>query len=90
MPALKYKAYWVAFNDFQTATFTQKLGIGVASSTVFAYTTVQVSNLNEIYIGEFTNARYRPKYDIYLVAANSTTQAVNPLVCDYIKLVPGL
>jgi hypothetical protein len=90
MPKVKYKAYWVALNDFQTATFTQKLGIGDPVSTTFAYTTVALNNYNEVYIGEFTNARYWPKYNVYLTAANSTTAAVNPLVCDYIKLVPGL
>ncbi|MGB3007617.1 MAG: fasciclin domain-containing protein [Chitinophagaceae bacterium] len=90
MPAVKYKAYWVALNDFQTATFTQKLAIGNPTSAIFPYTTVALSNYNEVYIGEFTNARYWPRYDIYLTAANSTTAAVNPLVCDYIKLVPGL
>lgn len=90
MPALKYKAYWVALNDFQTATHTQKLGIGTATSTTFGYTTVPVSTFGEVYIGEFTNPRYWPAYDIFLTAANSTTNAVNPLVCDYIKLVPGL
>ncbi|HEX7844223.1 MAG TPA: fasciclin domain-containing protein [Chitinophagaceae bacterium] len=90
MPKLKYKAYWVALNDFQTATFTQKLGIGDPNSATFPYTTVGVGDYNEIYIGEFTNARYWPKYNIYLTAANSTTTAANPLVCDYIKLVPGL
>jgi uncharacterized surface protein with fasciclin (FAS1) repeats len=90
MPALKYKAYWVALNDFQTATFTQKLGLGIPTSTTFGYTTVGLNNYAEVYIGEFTNARYWPKYDIFLTAANSTTAAANPLVCDYIKLVPGL
>jgi uncharacterized surface protein with fasciclin (FAS1) repeats len=90
MPKIKYKAYWVALNDFQTATFTQKLGIGTATSTTFGYTTVALNNYNEVYIGEFTNARYWPTYDIFLTAANSTTAAANPLVCDYIKLVPGL
>jgi uncharacterized surface protein with fasciclin (FAS1) repeats len=90
MPAVKYKAYWVALNDFQTATFTQRLGIGDPNSATFAYTTIAANNFNEVYIGEFTNARYWPKYNIYLTAANSTTQAANSLVCDYIKLVPGL
>ena len=90
MPALKYKAYWVALNDFQPATFTQRLAIGTVAATSFAYTTVAVNNYNEVYIGEFTNPRYWPTYDIFLVGANSTTAAANPLVCDYIKLVPGL
>ncbi|TAH04907.1 MAG: fasciclin domain-containing protein [Sphingobacteriales bacterium] len=90
MPTLKYKAYWVALNDFQTATFTQKLGIGAAASTTFGYTTVALNNYNEVYIGEFTLTQYQPQFNIYLTAANSTTAAVNPLVCDYIRLVPVL
>ncbi|HEX7906023.1 MAG TPA: fasciclin domain-containing protein [Chitinophagaceae bacterium] len=90
MPAVKYKAYWVALNDFQTATFTQKLGIGDPNAAIFPYITVAQNIFDEIYIGEFTNTRYWPKYNIYLTAANSTTTAANPLVCDYIKLVPGL
>ena len=90
VPALKYKAYWVALNDFQAATFQQRLAIGSPTATTFAYTTVPLNSFSEVYIGEFTNPRYWPRYDIYLIAANSTTAAVNPLVCDYIKLVPGL
>jgi uncharacterized surface protein with fasciclin (FAS1) repeats len=90
VPSIKYKAYWVAVNDFQAATFTQKLGIGTAISTTFPYTTVAVNNFSEVYIGEFTMSSYQPLFNVYLTAANSTTAAVNPLVCDYIKLVPSL
>ncbi len=90
VPSIKYKAYWVAVNDFQTTTYTQKLGIGTAASTTFAYTTVAVNNPNEVYIGEFTMTQYQPVYNIYLVAANTTVAATNPIVCDYIKLVPSL
>lgn len=90
IPSIKYKAYWVAVNDFQTVSFTQKLGIGTAASTIFPYTTVDINKFNEIYIGEFTMAKYAPILNIFLVAANSTTAAANPLVCDYIKLVPSL
>ena len=90
MPSIKYKAYWVAVNDFQTATFSQRLSIGSTSATTFPYTVVPVNNYNEVYLGEFTNTEYRSIYNVYLVAANSTTQAVNPLVLDYIKLVPSL
>lgn len=90
VPSIKYKAYWVAVNDFQTATFMQKLGIGTATSTTFGYTAVTSRNFNEVYIGEFTMAKYAPVYPIYLTGANSTAQAVNPIVCDYIKLVPSL
>lgn len=90
VPSIKYKAYWVAVNDFQTATFNQRLAPGLSTATTFAYTPVVNGNYNEVYIGEFTMSKYEPLYNIYLVAANSTTAAVNPLVCDYIKLVPSL
>ena len=90
MPAVKYKAYWTALNDFQTATHSQKLAIGAPTAATFAYTVVPLLNYSEVYIGEFINSRYWPSYNVYLVAANSTTAAVNPIVCDYIKLVPGL
>jgi len=86
----KYKAYWVAVNDFQTVAFTQKLGIGSTASTAFGYTSVAVNNYNEVYIGEFTISNYQSFMDIYLIAANSGTAAVNPLVCDYIRLEPVL
>ncbi|NCU03319.1 MAG: fasciclin domain-containing protein [Chitinophagaceae bacterium] len=90
VPSIKYKAYWVAVNDFQTATFQQKLGIGTATSTILGYVNVDANNFNEVYLGEFTMSTYSPVLNIYLTGANSTTAAVNPLVCDYIKLVPSL
>lgn len=85
VPSIKYKAYWMAYNDFQTATYTQKLAIGSTASATFALTNVVALNFNEIYLGEFTMSQYAPLYNIYLVA-NGT----NPIVCDYIKLVPSL
>ncbi|QNA42655.1 fasciclin domain-containing protein [Lacibacter sediminis] len=85
IPSIKYKAYWMAYNDFQTATYTQKLAIGTVASATFAMTNVVALNFNEIYLGEFTMSQYAPLYNIYLVA-NGT----NPIVCDYIKLVPSL
>lgn len=90
VPTIKYKAYWVALNDFQTATFQQRLAIGTPTATTFGYLTVNINDYNEIYLGEFTMAKYEPVYNVYLVGANSTTAAANPLVCDYIKLVPSL
>ncbi|MES2773017.1 MAG: fasciclin domain-containing protein [Bacteroidota bacterium] len=84
----KYKAYWVALNDFQTATYTQRLALDSATATGFPYTTVALNNYSEIYLGEVTLLRYKSTLDVFLVSANSTTAAVNPLVCDYIRLVP--
>lgn len=88
VPSIKYKAYWVAVNDFQTATFSQRLQMG--SFATSPYLTVGLNNYNEIYLGEFTAPQYSPVLSMYLIAANSTSNAVNPLVCDYIKLVPSL
>lgn len=85
VPSIKYKAYWMALNDFQTATFTQKLAIGTTASATFPLTNVVAGNYNEIYIGEFTMSQYAPLFNVYLVA-NGT----NPIVCNYIKLVPSL
>lgn len=90
VPSIKYKAYWVALNDFQTATFSQKLGIGTATSSTFGYTLVGLANYNEVYIGEFTMSGYQPVFSIYLTASTSTSSAANPLVCDYIRLEPEL
>jgi len=84
----KYKAYWVALNDFQTATYTQRLALDSSKATGFPYVTVALNDYNEIYLGEVTLLRYKSTLDVYLVAANSTTAAVNPLSCDYIRLVP--
>ncbi|MBC7889743.1 MAG: fasciclin domain-containing protein [Ferruginibacter sp.] len=93
VPALKYKAYWVAVHDNingLTTTFTQKLGIGSATSAVLPYITVALNNFNEVYLGEFNLTTYNPVLDIYLTAANNTAEATNPIVCDYIRLEPVL
>ncbi len=90
MPAIKYKAYWVAVNDFQTAAYTQKLGIGSPLATLLPYVNVAANVKTEVYLGEFTMTRYSPVLSLFLTAANSTANASNPLVCDYIKLVPSL
>lgn len=84
----KYRAYWVAVNDFQSATFTQRLGIGSPTATALPYTNVLANNFGEVLLGEFTLNNYTPFLDLFLTAANSTTAAVNPLVCDYIRLEP--
>ncbi|MDB5193455.1 MAG: fasciclin protein [Segetibacter sp.] len=93
VPALKFKAYWVALHDninSSTATFTQKLGIGTPTSPLLPYITVTLNNYNEVYLGEFTLTTYNRILDIYLTAANSTSATANPIVCDYIRLEPVL
>ncbi|WP_165958103.1 fasciclin domain-containing protein [Segetibacter sp. 3557_3] len=93
VPALKFRAYWVALHDNinnNTATFTQKLGIGSPTSTVLPYITVAVNDYREIYIGEFSSTTYMPFLNLFLTAANTTTANTNPIVCDYIRLEPVL
>jgi hypothetical protein len=80
----------VAVNDFQTAAYTQKLGIGSPLATLLPYVNVAANVKTEVYLGEFTMTKYSPVLSLYLTAANSTANAANPLVCDYIKLVPSL
>jgi uncharacterized surface protein with fasciclin (FAS1) repeats len=89
VPSIKYKVYWVAVNDFQTGTFQQKVSIGTPTAAALPYLTVNLNDFNEIYLGEITMSKFEPKLPIYLTAANNTTQATNPIVCDYIKLVPS-
>jgi len=89
VPSIKYKAYWVAVNDFQTGTFQQKISIGAPGAANLPYLTVNLNNFSEVLVGEFTQAKFEPKLNVYLQAANNTTAATNPIVCDYIKLVPS-
>lgn len=91
MPTMKFRAYWVAVNDFQTATFSQRLLIDSTTSSTTAplpYKVVPVRTYTEEYIGEFTLGTFKPSLNIYLMAANSGTAAVNPISCDYIRIEP--
>jgi Fasciclin domain len=83
----KYKVYWVAVNDFQSATFQQRLALGDPASASFAYVTVPVNNYNEVLLGEYTMSNFG-NLNLFLTGANSTTNGVNSLTLDYIKLVP--
>jgi len=89
----KYKIYWRAVNDFIATPFDQKLALKNPTATTFPYKTVPPAtdpqNTGEVLIGEYTANRYG-YIDLYLVAANSTNNTLNPLVLDYLKLVPVL
>jgi uncharacterized surface protein with fasciclin (FAS1) repeats len=86
--SMTYKAYWVALNDFQTTSFTQKLAVNDPTSATLAYTTVAPNVYSEVYVGDVKIDTFKNSLNLYLVAANSTTAAANPLVCDYIRLEP--
>jgi uncharacterized surface protein with fasciclin (FAS1) repeats len=91
---VKYRAYWVALNDFQSTAFSQKLALGSPTANTFTlqnangYTVVNPNVYNEVYLGETTLTTYQSVLDVFLTAANSTAAATNPIVCDYIRLVP--
>lgn len=92
---VKYKAYWVALNDFNGGTtFSQKLAFGFPTANTFTlenangYTSVPANVYDEVLVGETTLPAYQSVLNMYLTSANSTTAAANPLVCDYIRLEP--
>lgn len=87
--AARYQVYWVALNDFQTATFPMKLAFKDPAATDFAYKTVDRNNFSEVYLGDYTADRYG-RLDLYLISNNVTTNGANTLVLDYIKMVPIL
>lgn len=91
MPTMKYKAYWVAVNDFQSGTFSQRLTIDSTTNDTKAplpYVVVPVKTYSEVFIGEFTLNTFKSSLNIYLMAANSTTSSANPITCDYIRIEP--
>jgi hypothetical protein len=93
VPALKYRAYWVALNDNingVTGTFRQKLGIGDPASSALPYITVSPNDYKEIFIGEFTMANFSPVLNVYLTADNTTNNSTNLLTLDYVRLEPVL
>lgn len=92
IPSVKYRVYAFAVNDFQTGTFAQSIvaKLFVAPAT---YTTAATLNhavplytasgaYNEILLGEFTLTNYGT-LEIQL-----TSTATNPIVLDYLRLVP--
>lgn len=82
-----YHVYWRAVNDWTTASHQQRLMIGSPTANTFPYVTVTPSNFDEIYLGDYTVDKFG-YINLYLVSANSSNNALNPLVLDYIKLVP--
>jgi hypothetical protein len=82
----RYHVYWVAPNDLQTTTFSQRIAMD-SSATTFPYVVVPLKNYNEIYLGDYTTTTYGA-HDVYLINTNSATSGVNTLDLEYVKLVP--
>lgn len=90
-PSIKYRVYALGVNDFQAAAFSQTIVTKYLAGGV--YTTLSSLNhavplstaagaYNEILLGEFTSTAYGT-LEIQL-----TSTATNPLVLDYLRLVP--
>ena len=86
MYSTRYHVYWVAVNDIQTTTFSQRIAMD-SSTTTFPYTVVPLKNYNEVYLGDWTTTTYS-SHEIWLINTNSTTSGANTLDLDYIKLLP--
>lgn len=92
VPSIKYRVYAFAVNDFQTGTFTQNIipKYFVAPSTYTTLATLShavplstaAGAYNELLLGEFTVTNYGT-LEIQL-----TANATNPIVLDYMRLVP--
>jgi hypothetical protein len=90
--AVTYKVYWVAVRDFNTTGtityFSQRVAFGTtALLPAFPYKQVDILNYNEVYLGDYTVTLYG-KLDTFLVSFTSTSNGLNSLVLDYIKMVP--
>jgi uncharacterized surface protein with fasciclin (FAS1) repeats len=94
--SISYNVYWRAVNDFQSSTFTQKIAINAHSfSDIIAtgdvlvqFKTVNVGDYSEVFLGVMNNQNYGNQ-KFYLVANSDDSKSPNnPLVLDYLKLVP--
>jgi uncharacterized surface protein with fasciclin (FAS1) repeats len=94
--SLPYKVYWRAVNDFQSGNFTQKLAINADSikavqattyhgDTLVNFKTIVPNNYSEVLLGQTTIRQYG---QIRLFVAANATITNNPIVLDYIKLIP--
>lgn len=99
--SVKYKVYWVAVNDFQVATFPMSIAFNsILSPRVFTKT-VERNTYTEVELGEYTVGKLYGNQSngsmastkslalpVFLMGPNITTNGLNTLVLDYIKMVP--
>lgn len=92
MASMRYNAYWVVVNDWQTTTWNQRLAIDNPNAVNFPYQTIASSatpNYNEISLGQFTLATFKT-LNLYAVAsATGSTSSGAQLSLDYIRLEPA-
>jgi uncharacterized surface protein with fasciclin (FAS1) repeats len=94
MPSIKYRVYGFGVNDFQTGAFTQNIVVKSLNLPA-TYTTLAtlahpvplntaVGAYDEKLLGEFTVNNFG------ILEIQLTSTATNPLVLDYLRLVPVL
>jgi hypothetical protein len=72
--------------------YNQRLAMGVRGTNFLPSATgqaVAINNYSEVYLGDWIQSSYGT-LDMFLTAAASTSNTVNRLNLDYIKLVPDL
>jgi Fasciclin domain len=89
VPSVKYQVYALGTNDFQAGAFSQTIvawhtGLAAAqgSLTHAVPLSTAAGAYNEIYLGDITNTRFGT------IDWRLTSTATNPLVLDYLRLVP--
>ncbi|WP_164891190.1 fasciclin domain-containing protein [Botryobacter ruber] len=90
VPAGTYKFYMKAVKDFGTADLTQRLAIGdFTQTTTFPAVTIPMYQEEEQYLGEYTVDKYG-KLTMFVISNPVSGSDLNPIVLDYIKMVPVL
>jgi uncharacterized surface protein with fasciclin (FAS1) repeats len=89
VPSVKYQVYALGTNDFQSGAFAQTIvawhtGLGAAQGSLTHNVPLSTAAgaYNEIYLGDITVTRFGT------VDWRLTSTATNPLVLDYLRLVP--
>lgn len=86
MCSMKYEVYWRAVNDFEDS-FWQRVRLDSISGTMINDQEVVPYTYEEVLLGDFTRTYYGTQI-LLLQSANTTSNRWNPLVLDYLKLVP--
>ncbi|WP_187262710.1 fasciclin domain-containing protein [Pontibacter beigongshangensis] len=90
LPAGTYRFYMKAVKDFGTADLTQRLAIGDRTqTTTFPNIVIPMNHEEEVFLGEHSVDSFGA-LTMYVVSNSVSGADLNPIVVDYIKLVPVL
>ena len=91
---IKYKVYWVAVIDFQEAKFPMSITFKNINQPRAFTREVELDDYSEVELGEYTfdklysSTTKSLQLPVFLMGPNITTNGLNTLVLDYIKMVP--